>query len=65
LVNPIGTKPEVLHDIHSHQINIAVYERDISHLQKDINLVFYNQLSLSAAAQLKRLEKISKVTFKN
>jgi len=33
----IGSKPEILHTIHLQEKNIAIYERDISHLQDDLN----------------------------
>jgi hypothetical protein len=53
----IGTKPEVLHDIHSHQINIAVYERDISHLQKDINSCLLQSIELKCSGTVEEVRK--------
>jgi hypothetical protein len=52
----IGTKPEVLQNIHLQEKNIAIYHRDISHLQSDINTCMKGKIEFRKSGSLPEIK---------
>jgi hypothetical protein len=52
----IGTKPEVLQNIHLQEKNIAIYHRDISHLQSDINACMKGKIEFRKSGSFQEIQ---------
>jgi len=52
----IGSKPEILHTIHLQEKNIAIYQRDISHLHNDINSMIRNKIEFRISGTVDQIQ---------
>ncbi|NJK82997.1 MAG: DUF1826 domain-containing protein [Saprospiraceae bacterium] len=48
----IGTKPEILHTIHLQEKNIAIYQRDITHLRNDLKTCMQTHVEFRKSGSL-------------
>lgn len=61
----IGRKPEVLSEILKEEKNITVYEREIPHLEKDIQSLLGREFELRCSGTLKEIEFALRAGLKN
>ena len=58
-----GTTPKVLEDIHQKQVNVSIYNRNIYHLEKEINTLLKNNITFDTKGTIDAIlnELISQV----
>ena len=61
----IGKKPEILSEILQEEKNITVYEREIPHLEKDIESLVGKEFELRCSGTLKEIESAIRAGLKN
>lgn len=52
----IGNKPEILHTIHLQEKNIAIYQRDISHLQNDLQTCMQEKIAFNQSGNISEIQ---------
>lgn len=51
-----GTQPEVLHTIHLQEKNIAIYQRDTSHLQNDLQTCMQEKITFNQSGTIQEIQ---------